>query len=401
MKIGIIREEKNPPDNRVPLTPLQCADIHELFPEIDLVVEPSANRCFSNEEYMNAGLRLQKDLSDCDVLLGVKEVPKEKLISGKTYFFFSHTIKKQPYNKGLMQTLIAKNIRMIDYETLTHKDGKRILGFGYFAGVVGAHNGLLTYGRKFNLFDLKAAHECHNMEEMLAQYRHIQLPPIKIVLTGSGRVAAGLLKIMEHWDIENVGPEDFLNNQYDYPVYTHLKGWDLYENKETGKYDRDRFHQHPEWFKCKFQPYTRQADILMNGIYWDSKIEPLFQKEDVQQPDFKISVIADVTCDIDGSVPITIAATTIAEPVYGIDRKTLRRTQPFQNTKEVIDMMTVDNLPNELPRDASRHFGEHIIKFILPELLRDDSEILDRATICREGQLTGHFDYLKDYAFGK
>lgn len=399
MKIGLIREEKNPPDTRVPLTPLQCADLLELFPKISIVVEPSTSRCFSNDEYMKAGVALQKDLSDCDVILGIKEVPVEKIISEKTYFFFSHTRKKQPYNKKLMKALIVKKVRMIDYECLTYQDGKRILGFGFFAGLVGAHNGLLTYGKKFQKFQLKAAHDCKDMEQMLAQYREIKLPPIKIVLTGSGRVTAGLLSIMEHWDIESVEPKDFLSNQYDYPVYTLLKGFYLYENKETGKYDRDEFHHHPEKYQCKFKSYTKAADILMNGIYWDEKIEPLFTLEEIQEPDFKISVISDVTCDISGSIPTTIEATTISDPVYGFDRKMLRRVPPFQNTPEIIDMMTVDNLPNELPRDASRHFGEHIIKFIMPELLKKESDILERATICREGQLTTPFKYLSDYAF--
>lgn len=399
MKIGLIREEKNPPDNRVPLTPLQCADLIEIYPETKIVVEPSSSRCFTNDDYIKSGVTLQNNLLDCDVILGVKEVPVEKLIPNKTYFFFSHTRKKQPYNKKLMKALIAKEIRMIDYEGLTYKDGKRILGFGFFAGVVGAHNGLLAYGKKFNKFHLKAAHVCKDMEQMMTQYRNVQLPPVKIALTGSGRVTAGLLNIMEHWDIESVEPGDFLLNQYDYPVYTLLKGFDLYENKETGKYDRDEFHHHPEKYRCKFSPFTTATDILMNGIYWDEKIAPLFSIDEVQNPDFKISVIADVTCDINGSVPTTIEATTIAEPVYGFDRKTLRRTQAFQNTNATIDMMTVDNLPNELPRDASRHFGEHIIKFIIPELLKNESEILERATICKEGKLTKGFEYLHDYAF--
>jgi alanine dehydrogenase len=401
LKIGLIREEKNPPDYRVPLTPLQCADLHELFPETDIVVEPSSNRCFTNEEYINAGIQLQKDLSDCDVLLGVKEVPVEKLIPGKTYFFFSHTRKKQPYNQKLMKALIEKRIRMIDYEALTYEDGTRIIGFGFFAGVVGAHNGLLAYGKKHDLFSLTAAHDCRDIEAMLNQYREIKLPPLKIALTGSGRVAAGLLEIMQHWDIQSIEPEDFLEKKFAYPVYTLLKGADLYENVTTGRYDRDEFHQHPERYECRFQPFTASADMLMNGIYWDRNIARLFEKEDVGKPEFNISVIADVTCDIEGSVPINIGASTIDDPVYGIDRHTLRRTAPFQHSRDTIDLMTVDNLPNELPRDASEHFGEHIIKYILPELLRlGESEILNRATICKEGKLTPFFEYLSDYAFG-
>lgn len=399
LKIGLIREEKNPPDTRVVLTPDQCAGLMGSHPDLEVVIEPSASRCFADEEYINAGLKLQTDLGDCDVLLGVKEVPVEKLIPGKTYFFFSHTKKKQPYNRRMMQALIEKKIELIDYEALTYDDGKRIIGFGFYAGVVGAHNGLLTYGKKFGAFSLLPAHHCVSLEEMKDQYLDIRLPPVKIVVTGSGKVAAGLLEIMHSWDIESVEPGDFLKKTYAYPVYTHLKGGDLYQNKETGLFDRTEFHRQPEHYKCLFPEFTSVTDILLNGIYWDEKIPRLFEQEAVQHPGFRISVIADVTCDIHGSVPINLAATTIADPVYGVRKSDLCRTEPFQNNRDIIDIMAVDNLPNELPRDASEHFGGHIIKYILPELLKTESVILDRATICREGRLTSFFEYLSDYAY--
>lgn len=399
MKIGLIREGKTPPDTRVALTPQQCADVLKLYPQLKLVAEPSPNRAFSDKEYTDAGLELQADLSDCDVILGIKEVPIDKLIPGKTYFFFSHTKKKQPYNQKLMHALIEKKIRMIDYEALTYDDGARILGFGFFAGVVGAHNGLMTYGKKTKKFSLIPAHACKDMQEMLHQYRYVKLPPVKIAVTGSGRVTAGLLEIMHHWDIESVEPEDFLVKEYDYPVYTLLKGANLYENKETGTYSREDFHHHPELYRCKFGPFTKAADILMNGIYWDKTVPRLFEKTDVQQAGFRMNVISDVTCDEDGSVPINIGASTIADPVYGIDKQSLQQVAPFQNTDSTIDVMAVDNLPNELPRDASKHFGEHIIKYILPELLNEQSTILERATICRDGKLSNYFEYLSDYAY--
>lgn len=399
-KIGLIREEKNPPDSRVPLTPKQCAELKKNMPDFSIVVEGAPSRCFSNQEYLDAGISLQEDLSDCDILMGVKEVPISKIMPQKTYFFFSHTKKKQPYNQKLMQAFIEKKIRMIDYEALTYDDGNRIIGFGFFAGVVGAHNGLLTYGKKHGLFNLKAAHDCRDMEEMLAQYNDINLPPIKIVLTGSGRVASGLLHIMQALDIKSVEPKDFLEREYDYPVYTLLKGDDLYENKITKAYHRDEFHQHPEDYNCKFLPFAGEANLLLNGIYWDTKIARLFEKEDAQKKGFKISVIADVTCDIDGSVPLNLMATTIADPVYGVSKRNLNKVEPFQNTNDIIDIMAVDNLPNELPRDASKHFGEHIMKFVLPELLAGTSTVLDRATICENGELTPYFAYLSDYAYG-
>lgn len=400
LRIGLIREEKNPPDTRVALSPEQCARIMQENPEVQIVVEPSPNRCYEDTAYEALGITLTTDMSDRDVLLGIKEVPIDKLIEGKAYFFFSHTKKKQPYNKKLMQAFIRKNITMIDYECLTHADGQRILGFGYFAGVVGAHNGLLTYGRKWGKFKLRPAHECKDLEEMAAQYKDIILPPIKIAVTGSGKVAAGILEIMHRFDVEYVEPEDFLEKTFDYAVYTHLKGHTLYVRKDNGTYHRDDFHRYPQDYQCLFRRYLPVTDILMNGIYWDTNIPKLFEKVDVREADYKMNVIADVTCDIDGSVSINDGASTIAEPVYGIRRDTLERTMPFLHTADVIDVMAVDNLPNELPRDASTHFGLHFEKFILPELLKKDgSDIIARATLCSGGKLTPYYEYLSDYAY--
>ncbi|WP_276131896.1 NAD(P)-dependent oxidoreductase [Polluticoccus soli] len=398
LRIGLIKERKTPPDNRVPLTPQQCARIQQEYP-VTIVVEPSDGRCFTDDEYRAEGIELTTDLTSCDVLLGVKEVPIDHLIPDKTYFFFSHTKKKQPYNQKLMQALIKKRIRMIDYECLTHLDEQRVLGFGLFAGIVGAHNGLLAYGEKTGLYELPAAYSVKNYDELKTIYGQVRLPNIKIVMTGSGKVAAGILEVMTHFDVESVEPDDFLTHEYDYPVYTHLKGSALYARKDNGLFHRDDFHAHPQAYKCLFSKYIPQTDILMNGIYWDQNIARLFEKPDVQRNDWRVSVIADITCDIDGSVPINVGASTIANPVYGIDRKNLQRVEPYQGDKNVIDVMAVDNLPNELPCDASHYFGAHFEKFVLGELLSGNSDIINRATICENGKLTKYYEYLSDYAY--
>lgn len=397
--IGLIREEKTPPDTRVALTPEQCAQI-QLEYNVHIVVEPSPDRCFPDEAYEALGIEVNHDLSRCDILLGIKEVKTEKLMEGKTYLFFSHTKKKQPYNRQLMQALIQKNIRMIDYECLTHTDGQRILGFGYYAGVVGAHNGLLTYGKKFGKFQLRPAHECRSFAEMTDQYQDVYLPPIRIAVTGAGKVASGIVEIMDQFDIEYVEAEDFLEKQFDYPVYTHLKGHTLYVRKDNGTYHRDDFHHYPQDYQCVFRRFLSVTDILMNGIYWDKNIPRLFEKEDIRLASYRMNVIADITCDIDGSVPINLGASTIADPVYGIDKKTLQRTEPFIPTTQTVDVMAVDNLPNELACDASEHFGMHLEKYVLAELLKDkESDIIARATICSGGKLTSHYEYLSDYAY--
>lgn len=401
IRIGLIRERKKLPDERVALTPKQCAYVQNTFPEVKILVEPSPTRCFADADYAAQGIELNADMASCDVLLGIKEVPADSLIADKTYFFFSHTKKKQPYNQGLMQALIAKRIRMIDYECLTHTDEQRILGFGLYAGIVGAHNGLLTYGKKFGLYDLPAAHSVKSYQELIGAYEHLKLPNIKIAMTGSGKVAAGVLEVLTQLDIEAVEPMDFLTHQYEYPVFTHLKGANLYARKDNDLFFRDDFHAHPEAYKCLFSNYVNQADVLMNGIYWEKRIARLFEKDDIKRNDWRISVISDITCDVDGSVPINLGSSTIADPVYGVDRHTLLQTTHFQNTKETIDVMAVDNLPNELPCDASQYFGLHFEKYILPELFKESSDILRRATICEQGKLTKKYEYLSDYAYAE
>ncbi|MBX6380934.1 MAG: alanine dehydrogenase [Thermoflavifilum aggregans] len=397
LKIGLIREGKLPPDHRVALTPSQCRWIMQHLPQIQIVVQPSAIRCYSNEEYQQAGIALQEDLSDCHILMGIKEVPPEQLIPEKTYFFFSHTKKKQPHNKPLMQACVKKHITLIDYECLVHDDGQRMLGFGFFAGVVGAHNGLMAYGKKTGLFDFRRAYSCRDLQELAESYYGVKLPPLKIAITGSGRVAAGILEVMGLLGIKDITPEEFLINEYQYPVYTQLKAGDLYLHKTERSYSREHFHAHPKEYECKFLPFTTAADILMNGIYWEQSMAPLFTWDDLCNPHFRIRVIADITNDREGSVPCNLGDSTIEDPVYGVDRCTRQKLPPY--LPHTVDMMCVGNLPDELPRDASRYFGEQLIKYVIPELLQEQSVILEKATILLNGKLTPRYSYLEDYAY--
>lgn len=400
IRIGIVREGKIPQDNRTPFSPKQCKEIEDQYPDVSFIVQPSAIRCFADDEYQLQGITLQEDLSSCDIIFGVKEALVDTLIPGKTYLFFSHTKKAQPHNKKLMKALIEKKVRMIDYECLTHDDGHRVVGFGYWAGVVGAHNGLLTYGQRTGKFKLNPVHTMKNFLELKESYETFFVPPIKIVVTGSGRVSTGVLDILNYLDIAEVTPQDFLSKQYEYPVFTHLKGKDLYSRKVDGKYDREGFHKRPSEYECKFIPYTEVSDILMNGVYWDKNIPRLFELSDMQSPNYKLSVISDITCDENGSVPCNVGSTTIADPTYGFNKKTLTRCSPFLNNDETVDVMAVDNLPNELPRDASKYFGGFLQTYVLPDLISDTrSGVIQRATICEDGKLTSNYEYLSDYAY--
>lgn len=395
-RIGLIREGKTPADNRVALTPAQCKWILKNSTDITISAQGSASRSFSDKEYLSAGVEVKEDLSDCDILFGIKEVPIDQLIPGKTYLFFSHTKKKQPHNQKLLRAVLDKKVTLIDYECLEHEDGQRIIGFGFFAGIVGAHNGMMAYGNRTGLFSLERVYKQRSFRELIHTYFGLRLPNVKIAVTGSGRVAHGILEIMNLMGIHEVEPDDYLRRRFAYPVYTQLKGADLYRHRKTGSYNRMDFHDHPADYDCTFLPYTEQTDILMNGVYWDTSLPRLFQKQDVPAESFIIQTISDITDDADGSVPINVGDQTIEDPVYGIDKKTLEKTEPYLSTS--IDIIAVGNLPNELPRDASRYFGEQLIKFVLEDLVRGGSAIIDRATIAKDGKLTSHFEYLREYA---
>jgi hypothetical protein len=314
MKIGLIREGKIPADNRVALTPAQCKWIHKNSDSVKIVAQSSPVRCFTDREYLTAGVEVKDDLTGCDVLLGIKEVPVEQLIPQKIYMFFSHTKKEQPQNRRLLQEIIKRKITLIDYECLEHEDGQRIIGFGFFAGVVGAHNGMMAYGNRTGLFKLDRVYRQRSFRELIHTYFGLRLPNVKIAVTGSGRVAHGILEIMNLMGIHEVEPEDYLKRRFSYPVYTQLKGAELYAHKQTEKYSREDFHLHPMNYNCKFKPYSEQTDILLNGVYWDKNVPRLFEKSDVQDEHFIIQTIADITDDVNGSIPINLGDQTIENP---------------------------------------------------------------------------------------
>jgi len=395
LKIGLIKEGKIPADNRVALTPVQCRWIQQ-NKNISVVVQRSSTRCYADNEYIKAGIEVKDDVDECDILFGIKEVPVDMLIADKTYFFFSHTRKLQSYNQKLLQAIIRKKITLIDYECLEHEDGTRLIGFGFFAGVVGAHNGMMAFGNRKGAFSLNRVYKKKNFQELIHTYFGLKLPNIKVAVTGSGRVAHGILEIMNLMEIHETDPDEFKSTEFSYPVYVHLKGADLYLNKLTGRYTRKEFHEHPEYYRCLFSDYISETDILLNGVYWYDKVPRLFDMDDIKKPGFRIQTIADISDDKFGSVPCNLGESTMEDPVYGVNKISGERTAPYLHGS--VDVMAVGNLPNELPRDASRYFGEQLIKFILDDLITGGSKIIEEATITESGKLTNNFSYMKAYA---
>ncbi|AKD03002.1 NAD(P)-dependent oxidoreductase [Pontibacter korlensis] len=398
LKIGIIKEGKTPVDKRVPLTPKKCVEALQEFPRMDIAVQPSDVRCFTDEEYTELGIALQQDLSDCDVLMGVKEVPVEQLIPNKTYFFFSHTIKKQPHNAKLLRAILDKRITLVDYELLKTPEGQRVVAFGRYAGIVGAYNGILTYGKKHKLFDLKPAYLCHEMEDMQEEYFKVKLPPIKIAVTGGGRVAGGAMEVLDKMGIKKVSVFDYLYKQFPEPVYAQLHSSDYNTRPDVEVWDSPDFYANPHLYKSTFHKFTRVTDLLMACAYWDPRAPKLFTEEETRQPDFIIDTIADITCDVDGSIPTTKHSTTIVEPAYDYNPQT-RELEPAYSRPENITVMAVDNLPCELPRNASRDFGRHLIDNVFPQFFNgDEGGMLERGTIVKDGKLTERYTYLQEYA---
>lgn len=397
MKLGIIREAKIPPDRRVPFTPQQVEEIKQRFPQIDIVCQESTVRCYDDQEYKTLGIDVVEDLGDCDIIIGIKEVPIANLIEGKTYLFFSHTMKKQPHNKKLLQAVLQRKITLIDYEALKDRQGNRLVAFGRYAGIVGAYNGLWTYGKRYNTFALRRAFECFDVNDLKRELRKVKLPPIKIILTGAGRVGKGAMETLDSAGIRKVNVADFLSLSFNEPVYVQLSSADYHVRKDGGSFNREEFHKHPESYTSTFIKFSAVADVLLAGAYWNPAAPKLFSREDMQSANFRIKIIADITCDVNGSIPSTKQASTIPEPLYDYD-PARDVVHPALSSDKFITTMAVDNLPCELPRSASQEFGRDLIDRILKPLLGDDPEqIINRSTIARDGALTKEFAYLNDY----
>lgn len=400
MKFGIIRERKNPPDRRVVFSPEALLKLQQQWPEAEIKVESSPIRVFPDEAYIEKGFPVTDDVSDCDVLIGVKEVPVEHLIPEKTYFFFSHTIKKQPHNQKLLRAVLDKKIDLIDHETIVRPDHTRLIGFGRYAGIVGAYNGIRAFGLKFELFELPKAETLHGTTEMIERLKRITLPPIKIVLTGYGKVGMGAKYILDAIKIKEVAVDDFFQKKYSGPTYTHIDVLDYNARIDGQDLGKEDFYEHPEAYKSDFERFTKVSDIFMAGHFYGNGAPVILTREMLRKPDNKIKVVADISCDVAGPIASTIRSSTIADPLYGYYPSEGKEVD-FHHPGAVV-VMAVDNLPCELPKDASEGFGEMFLEHVIPAFFNGDSDgILERAKITQDGRLTERFAYLQDYADGK
>ncbi|MCK8480153.1 NAD(P)-dependent oxidoreductase [Psychroserpens algicola] len=401
MKFAIIKERKNPPDRRVVFSPEKLAEARAQFPQAEFVVESSDIRVFPDEAYRNLGFTVTDDISDCDVMIGVKEVPLEYLIPNKKYFYFSHTIKKQPYNRKLLVDMLHKNIEMFDHETIVKQSGARLIGFGRYAGLVGAYNGFRALGLRDKLFNLPKVETLADLNEVKAELDKITLPNIKILLTGTGKVAMGAKEILDHLKIKEVSDALYLTSQFTEPVYVMADVME-YAKRTDGKVgDKWEFYKDPTGYESNFMPYAKETDYFIAGHFYGNNAPYMFTRDDAKHPDFRINLIADISCDIDGPVASTIRPSTIANPFYGYDPQT--ESEVAFDANDAITMMAVDNLPCELPKDASEGFGDMFLEHVIPAFFNGDERgILKRAKITTaDGQLTERYKYLQDYVNGQ
>lgn len=397
---GIIRERKNPPDRRVVLSPGACQKVLDAYPTAKITVEPSPLRVFSDEEYQKAGIEVAAAMETCDVLIGVKEVPIAALIPNKKYFFFSHTIKKQAYNRPLLQAVLNKNIELYDHEVITNAKGIRLVAFGKYAGIVGAYNGFRAYGLKTGLFKVPKASELKDKARLIKELLQVPLPPIKILLTGKGRVGNGAKEILEGMKLKSVTVEEYLHKEFNEPVFCQIDVLDYNARKDGQELPMQDFFDHPEAYQSNFMRFAEKTDFYIAGHFYGTGAPYLYTRADVKNPNFKIRVVADISCDVDGPVATTLRASTIADPIYGYDPHSEAETDYTDSS--AVAVMAVDNLPAELPRDASEGFGETFVDSVIPAFFNNDQDgILERARMTKDGKLTERFAYLQDYVDGK
>lgn len=399
MKFGIIRERKNPPDRRVVLSPKACLKVVTAHPDAEIVIEPSPDRVFQDKEYQKAGLKVASEMETCDVLFGIKEIPIEALLPNKKYFFFSHTIKKQPHNRKLLQAVLEKNIELYDHELITNTQGQRLVAFGRYAGIVGAYNGFRTYGLKFETFELPKAATLKDQPDLIAHLQKIKLPPLKILLTGRGRVGSGAKEMLDAMGIRSVEVREYLEKTFQEPVYCQIDVVD-YNIRQDGTFGEiNDFFQNPQEYKSNFFRFAKVTDLYFAGHFYGDGAPYLYTKTDVKHPDFKIKVVADISCDVGGPVATTIRSSTIADPIYGYDPKS--GTETDYKNPNAIAVMAVDNLPCEIPLDSSKGFGDAFVKHVIPAFFNGDKDgILERALMTKNGKLTKKYSYLQDYVYG-
>ncbi|MBS4014660.1 MAG: hypothetical protein KGZ97_13050 [Bacteroidetes bacterium] len=432
--IGIRHEDKYLMERRTPLVPKHIERLIKQH-NLEFIVQSSPKRIFTDVEFKNSGARVEPDLKKCDVIFGVKEIPESAFEQGKTYVFFSHVIKGQPYNMPMLKKMMEMQCNLIDYEVVTDEQKKRLIFFGKYAGYAGMINSLWSTGQRLKEFGytdnvfLKIQQSCKY--NSLADAKKVisevgqeisknglpkELLPFTIGFTGYGNVSIGAQEIANLLPSIEISPEDLLSlknqpnlpNNVIYKVIFKEEHISRLANNEDKEFDLQHYYKNPENYTNNFEQYIPHLSVLMNCMYWDSRYPRIFTKSFAKniynQGNPKLIVVGDITCDPDGSIEFTHKGTAIEDPVFVYDPINNEPKMGFSGNGILV--MAVDILPSELPRDSSMAFSEALYNLLAPIANADFAAPLSelnlpgfvkRALILKNGKLTPDFEYISKY----
>ena len=402
MKIALIKETKVPVDNRVALSPKQVAELNKRFPQHEIVVQASDIRAFSDDEYRAEGVRVVDNVKDCEVLFGIKEAKIESLIPNKHYFFFGHIAKMQEYNRPLLQAFMQKHITFCDYEYLVDDNNIRVCAFGWWAGVVGVYYTLRGYGLKYKLYELPKPDRRFTLEQLFDALKSIELPKVKLMVTGAGRVSQGAQHVLENIGAQRMTEETYLaTDKVDKLSYCVADVDRLVKRKDGGAFAWNDFTHNAMAYESDFMRFAKKTDVLICAHFWGPDAPVYLSEDDLRNPDMRIRMIGDVTCDIKGSIKSTVRPATHDAPYYDYNPVSEQDESAFSSKKN-ITVMAVDTCPNALALDTSIYFGDMLMKHVFEPLLKGEySDVISRSMILDDGELTPRFDYLYEFAHGK
>lgn len=402
MKIALIKETKTPVDNRVALSPKQVADLNKKFSQHEIVVQASDIRAFSDDEYRTEGVRVVENVDDCDILFGIKEAKIESLISNKYYFFFGHIAKMQEYNRPLLQAFMQKHITFCDYEYLVDDNNIRVCAFGWWAGVVGVYYTLRGYGLKHKLYKLPKPDHRFTLDQLLNALKSIELPKVKLMVTGAGRVSQGAQYVLNHIGAQKMTEEEYLaKDKVDHLSYCFADVDRLVKRKDGSAFSWNDFTHNAKDYESDFMRWAKMTDVLICAHFWGPEAPVYLGEDDLRNKDMRIRMIGDVTCDIKGSIKSTVRPATHDDPYYDYNPITEHDELAF-SSPDNITVMAVDTCPNALAMDTSEYFGKMLIQHVFEPLLKgESSEVINRSMILKKGVLTPRFDYLTDFAKGQ
>ena len=417
LKTILRKEHKNKWERRVALTPDAVSELNQAG--FLIAIEPSEFRVFDDESYVSCGSESSLNLADYELILGIKEPPVDSIQKHQTHLCFSHTIKGQDYNMPLLQKFIDQKATLIDYELMMNESGIRTIAFGRYAGIGGAIDTLWLYGQMLAeqginsvLSEMKQTWEYQSLANAQRLIEPIDInqdkKPLRVVILGNGKVGMGAAEVCRWLNLPEISAQDISEGHYDdeHHWFSVLDVTEMYGRIEDGGFDRDEYTKEGKTlYRSRFKELLTHCDVVLQSSFWTDHYPRHMDADDFRKnADILPAILGDISCDIDGSFVCTKKITDIENPVYRYHPETEEITDGLEG--EGMAVMAIDNLPCELPADASSHFS-NVLSVHLPALMQLDFdndfeslpliEELKNAVIVYRGELTPNFQYLKRY----